>query len=583
MKNRNAIILISIIAILLIGTFVRLWNLTGHDMRNDDTLYSFRALGYFDYVGSENKQSTPVTWFAESQWWQQLSFHDAPPLVFAVQWLFFKMGGDSLLAARLPFAIAGILSVFAIFLLGRLLVNTGVGIVAAAALAVMNYHVWISRIGLLESFVILWSILAIYFFVRAEKDYKNYLWWGICCAAGLLTKYTFLFIVPVFAIPLLLWRRSAWMQKWFYVGIAAFFILFSPVIIYNVMVWETRGHFDAALSTMVGMQPEDYKGLIRQVAGGELSLLSLPRTITTIVKVVANNISGGFQAILLLSLTILAYLTVKDWRLQERKRKYDLVWLGFIGALLILTLASSGDKFTTIVIPFLSLTMGIAMVWLWQKLKGWQRAALVVLAIPLVAWELFFTAQSQWLPEPLINDKRLLSNTRPTWEGYNELESYVKDFYDQFPDPSYVVFTKTPQIFNYQAEYIQSLFDQGIERPQQKHLLVYDDRMSWFHSMWIFERRRLYDVATIPSLTQFLNAVNKNGAEHFNQYGFADVTIIMANGRLVTDIDNERLQNFANKLTLMQKPIFEIINPRGEIAFKVFRLPLDPSLSILFE
>lgn len=112
----------------------------------------------------------PISWFDEPQWWQSLSFHDAPPLVFAVQWLFFRIGGDNLWAARLPFVLVGLLSIFGIFLLGRLLANAWIGLIAAASLAIMNYAVWISRIGFLDGFLVLWIILSIYFLLKPKRS-----------------------------------------------------------------------------------------------------------------------------------------------------------------------------------------------------------------------------------------------------------------------------------------------------------------------------------------------------------------------------------------------------------------------------
>ena len=60
-------------------------------MVGDDALYSSRALGWLDYLGGG--QTTPIQWFEKIPWWGYLSFHDAPPLVFAVQRLFFAVFG----------------------------------------------------------------------------------------------------------------------------------------------------------------------------------------------------------------------------------------------------------------------------------------------------------------------------------------------------------------------------------------------------------------------------------------------------------------------------------------------------------
>jgi 4-amino-4-deoxy-L-arabinose transferase-like glycosyltransferase len=113
--DKDFIIKISLGIIVAAAFFLRLFNLGGQDMASDDVLYSFRSIGLVDYVASINLQSTPTTWFSERQWWQGLSFHDHPPMVFIIQWIFFKIGGINVWAARLPFAPAGTLSVFFLF------------------------------------------------------------------------------------------------------------------------------------------------------------------------------------------------------------------------------------------------------------------------------------------------------------------------------------------------------------------------------------------------------------------------------------------------------------------------------------
>ena len=203
MAQRKNIIFI-LIAVLLFGFGLRAWDLAGPDMAADDALYSFRSIGYVDYVAATNRQTTPVIWFLTPQWWQFFSFHDAPPLVFLAQWLSFQMGGDNLWTSRLPFVMAGVLAVFAVFILGNFIGGAWLGLASAAAMAVMNYAVWFSRIGNLDGFLVAWISFSIYFFLKAKARPQNYLWWGLCVGAGLATKYTFLFLGPVFFFLLVL-------------------------------------------------------------------------------------------------------------------------------------------------------------------------------------------------------------------------------------------------------------------------------------------------------------------------------------------------------------------------------------------
>src|SRR3989344_3374609 len=130
--------------IVLLAAFLIFFRLTRHDILGDDGHYSFRAIGYFDYLGSL-EQTTPVQWFGERPWWSLLSFHDHPPLVFLIQHIFFKLFGVSLLVSRLPAALAAVGSVLVLFFIGRKLGEINAGLFAAAALAVNSYFLWTGR------------------------------------------------------------------------------------------------------------------------------------------------------------------------------------------------------------------------------------------------------------------------------------------------------------------------------------------------------------------------------------------------------------------------------------------------------
>src|SRR3989344_3216677 len=113
-----------LIAILLLAGASRLYGLGSGELVFDEGLYAFRSIGYLDYLESAS-QSTPVQWVGgESMpFWSKLSFHDHPPFFFLIQHWFFGLFGDSLFIARLPSALAGIVSVFLFFLIFQKLLS----------------------------------------------------------------------------------------------------------------------------------------------------------------------------------------------------------------------------------------------------------------------------------------------------------------------------------------------------------------------------------------------------------------------------------------------------------------------------
>src|SRR3989338_9413348 len=105
-------------AILVIAAILRLWNLEIGDTLSDEVLYSFRAIGMLDFDEAAD-QTTPLEWFDPSiPSWTKFSFHDHPPLVFAVQHLFMRVLGETPFAFRLPSALLGIASVYLLYLMG---------------------------------------------------------------------------------------------------------------------------------------------------------------------------------------------------------------------------------------------------------------------------------------------------------------------------------------------------------------------------------------------------------------------------------------------------------------------------------
>lgn len=570
MIQKRYTIILTVFAILLIGFIIRIWNLTGPDMIVDDALYAFRAVGYVDYVGSINKQSTPASWFDEPRWWQYLSFHDNPPLVFATQWIFFKIGGVSLLTARLPFVIAGLLSVFFIFLLGRHVFNETAGIIGAFLLAVMNYAVWISRIGLLDGFVMLFVILSLYFFLKAKENERYYLWWALASGAGILSKYTFFFMIPVFCIGILLRQREALQKKMFYYGLLVLFLCIVPLIIYNVMMWQERGHPDAALSTLFGIHTDDFKGLQNRTISKNFNIFGIG------FDIIHQNISLGFQILIAAGFLFFAYHT---WRSKEKRMLFILLWIALFTALGMLSLIGASERYNVITIPLFALITAIGLARLWERLTKQYRILLTIIALPIIIWEIFFTFQNQLIASPYIKNELFVSSlyTRPRWEGYNQLDHYVEKFYEKNAGaPPVILFKDAPQLAQYQLDLFKKRYD-GKNPEPQTHLLVYDDRMDWTPSFWTFERRKLYDMKPIHSMNQFLSIVSEYGVAYYTNFGFTDATFLIAAG---DNQDNtagidEKFEQFTLNLTSNVKPADEIKRPDGKTGFFVYTLPLE--------
>ncbi|MBN2584712.1 MAG: glycosyltransferase family 39 protein, partial [Planctomycetes bacterium] len=156
------------------------------------------------------------------------------------------------LVARLPAALATILTVLVVYLFGRQLKGHTAGLIAALAVATSLRLLWIGRVANLDSMLLLWTTLAFYLFWRAwrrEGSWLAYLPMFGAIALGIMTKgHIALVIVGAVVGPFLLWqlvageRRRAWQASWRCVpGLLLCLAVTAPWFI--AMHYRTDGRF----------------------------------------------------------------------------------------------------------------------------------------------------------------------------------------------------------------------------------------------------------------------------------------------------------------------------------------------------
>jgi 4-amino-4-deoxy-L-arabinose transferase-like glycosyltransferase len=241
--------------------FLIFFRLGRHDMLTDDGHYALRSLGYFDYVAS-GEQTTPVQWFGARPFWSYLGFHDHPFLFFLIQHIFFKLFGAGVLISRLPSASAAIGTAIVVFFIGRKLGNVRAGLISLGALALNSYFIWMGRVGLLESVFTFFFCLGLYYFLKALEDNPKYfMHTGLYWALAILTKYTFLFFLPGILVYILWQQRWIFKNKKFWIGVAVFLAISSPILIYNLGMLMSRGHFDVQFANLFGQVHNDWPKL----------------------------------------------------------------------------------------------------------------------------------------------------------------------------------------------------------------------------------------------------------------------------------------------------------------------------------
>ncbi|MEK7293341.1 MAG: glycosyltransferase family 39 protein, partial [Nitrospirota bacterium] len=327
-------------------------------------------------------------------------------------------------------AILGVLSVYLIYLLGRRLFSKKAGLWAAAVYAVTLNGVYISRAGLQEPYVIFFFLLASYFFLKALDD-KKYFWMlGAAIGLGALAKYNFFIVIPIFLTYLILFRRQIFWLKEFWLGLLAAVLIFSPVIIYNIELYRSAGHFDFQLSYLLGQDHPEW-----QIQPGK-DIGSLPERLKNFIpRLVASN-SWVFLSLVLISALFFVYKFIGEKKEKLPEKTFLALWLAFV--LLLILLIGPSYRFLAMLTPFLALAAGFFLKELVEKINPpkfyfvkLRRVKYfgVIGLIIFLGFEIFYSYNNQIAyypvgPTPWLSSKVRYENYN--W-GYNELGQWLEN------------------------------------------------------------------------------------------------------------------------------------------------------------
>jgi hypothetical protein len=139
---------LTLAAILVVGAWVRLWQVGAIGFNTDEAVYVGQAAAIAN--DPELKPFFPL-------------FRAHPLLYqFLLAGVFALTGGVNDVVARLVSVAIGVLTVWLVFRLGRLLYGTVAGLIAALLVSVMPYHVVVTRQVLLDGPMTLFATLALY-------------------------------------------------------------------------------------------------------------------------------------------------------------------------------------------------------------------------------------------------------------------------------------------------------------------------------------------------------------------------------------------------------------------------------------
>lgn len=188
----------SLLLVILVAVFLRVIDLDRVGFNSDEAVYSGQA-------GALAGEPAMSSFFSV--------FRAHPLLLQTLLGGWFELAGASELSARLFMAlIFGVGSIILTFMLGSKLYGYRVGILAAALLAVLPYHVAVSRQILLDSPLAFLTLLTLWFAAHAEEDQQGrwVVFAGLAAGLAAASKEVGVLLLPMLAGMLLVsgrWRQ----------------------------------------------------------------------------------------------------------------------------------------------------------------------------------------------------------------------------------------------------------------------------------------------------------------------------------------------------------------------------------------
>jgi 4-amino-4-deoxy-L-arabinose transferase-like glycosyltransferase len=118
--------------------------------------------------------------------WEFQNWFEKPPLLMWTTAIFYRLCGVTEFWSRAPSAFSGIGVVALVYLLGKHLYSARVGFIAGLILLTTFLLIAFSRVGMTDVMLTFFTYLAIYAFLRQQREGKQTWWYVVCAAAALV-------------------------------------------------------------------------------------------------------------------------------------------------------------------------------------------------------------------------------------------------------------------------------------------------------------------------------------------------------------------------------------------------------------
>jgi len=224
----------------------------GSDLSNNPLLYSLENSGWSDFI------STPEPVYE----WPNIGFR-APILPYILSFFYF-LKLDYLIPFLMPFIVS--MSILLVYILGQNMFNKKVGFYGAVFFSLIPINIFTSDKIWTDPLIVFFLLLT---FISFWKGYENNnnkhkILFGLFLALSLLSRYTTLWIIPIFLIYFLIRDKSFkfLFDTYIWKAILVFMVTLLPWFIYGFVFYQNPlggfVHGFKASAYWGGIQPWTY-------------------------------------------------------------------------------------------------------------------------------------------------------------------------------------------------------------------------------------------------------------------------------------------------------------------------------------
>ena len=243
-RLHKALIIIMLGLLTVSAFFIRLYNFKHSELRSIDEVVYYRMALQVLEEGPTGYHTIPyglelaATGRPLPPYFFQPLFKHPPLFTFLVSGAL-QLFGKTMTSAAYVSLLFGVLMIPLTYMLGTLIFGKEIGLLAALFMWLDPVNIICSQKVWMETTLSFFSILAIYFFLRAFMHKKDtfYFWAGIAAGTALLTKYTGILAWVVILAFAVVFERDLFKNKRFVLSLAVPFMMFIPWVYWNFFVY----------------------------------------------------------------------------------------------------------------------------------------------------------------------------------------------------------------------------------------------------------------------------------------------------------------------------------------------------------